>query len=509
MSNETILVNQFNTACLSQYSYYIEINKEAAIIDPVTDYQPYLQILSSNQAKLKFVLNTHINSDYISGSIDLAARTGATLIYGPNASFYINRKLVNSSTMDEELKEFLLNFNIKIRFLEHREKIKLGKIEIELLHTPGHTIESSCFVVIDGNGKSNSAFTGDTLLIGDIGKPDVAIMNTKRDNIYQKDLAIMLYNSLNYLKEIIPGNLVLYPAHSFGYPIAKNLVAGQSTTIETEKKQNKFFGDVSQEEFLELLSEDKVVFPYHYNHISNLNINYQTGNNFEYNLIKQFKPINLENFIKGMDSKQFILLDSRNPFTEVDDGIIPGSTLISLKAPFSIWAGFLLNPDDPIVVIAHDSKEKEAISRLLRIGFRNINGYLEGGFAAYFSKYEEILMKLGLEEKKSQFQPIKLKIIKNQDCINHVYNTRYRILDVRESVEHSAGAFPNSICISLTELKKSCKLLSKDENMYLLCKTGVRASMAYSILLKEGFNSENLFLLEGGLTKLKEKGIKI
>ena len=214
-------------------------------------------------------------------------------------------------------------------------------------------------------------------------------------------------------------------------------------------------------------------------------------------------------FIKHLINKDTVVLDTRHPFSDINDGLIKGSINISIKAPFSIWAGYLLHPDDPIVVIGSENKEKEAISRLLRIGFRNVYGFLEGGIINYVSNYKSVLAELKREDLINDLSLSPLNIIQVKYTNSYVYNSEFKILDVREPSEHQIGYFPNSLLLPLSTLKSKIQELNKNENYYILCKTGVRASMAYSILISLGFDSSKLHILEGGLTKLKEKGIKL
>lgn len=562
--NETIFLNQFNTSCLCHYSYYVESDKEAIVVDPVTDISPYLEQLKTNKAKLKYILNTHVNTDYVTGAYDLAIRTGATLIYGPHMSLKVNNRKVSKSEfervfippkieeLDEEenldnddkennnnnliptteelekplnsineeinysesLNDYLEMFNLHIKILENQEKLKIGKIEIVLLHTPGHSIESSCYLIIDGNGKTNCVFTGDTLLIGDVGRPDMALVYQRQDKYVQKKLAKKLFYSIQLLKQTLPEDLVIYPTHSQGSPVAKHIIKGQSTSMKQELEHNEFVKETSLEGFIERLSNDAYVIPEYFYNIARLNLNFFTGKNFDYRLSFAYKPIQVQELVnKLIDNRtehSVVVLDTRFPFTDFDEGYIPNSYIISLKAPFSIWTGFLLNPSDPIVVVCNQDKEKEAICRLMRIGFNNILGYLDGGFKSYKDKINFICEKMNLkEEDRISLLPMKFNLLKEKEGINYVYNNDKTILDVREKLDHDNGTFPNSILCPLSQLKSNIEELEKYKNkeLYILCNTGIRASMAYSILTQFGF--EKLFVLEGGIKRIKDRGVKV
>lgn len=585
-NNETIFLNQFNTADLSHLSYYLESDKEAIVVDPVTDIQPYIQLLQANKAKLKYILNTHINTDYVTGSYDLAIRTGATLVFGPNCSFKVNNRLVskkelekkitthndffngendnendlekiqgvseltvpgrndnnntvtNTNTVDkfntpdrenektdnkvylmteeiaytDTLAKYLDMFNLKVNFLSHNESFKLGKLTIQLVHTPGHSIESSCFIVLDGNGKTNCVFTGDTLLVGDIGRPDMALVSERPDYVLQIDLAKMLYNSLKLLRSILPDELIIYPTHSYGFSVGRTILNGQSTTLKQELVHNKLFKEMSLEDFLSNLSSENYRVPEYFHHIAKLNLNYFTGKNFDFKLNNFYKPVEVEDLINKVcskDEKSVVILDTRFPFTDLEEGYIPYSYIISLKAPFSIWTGYLLNPSDPIVVVTSEGKERESIARLLRTGFLNIIGYLNGGFKAYNENYERICNKLGLSSE--QLKPWSFEFVKEREGVNYVYNNEQAVLDVREEMEHSKeGVLPNSLTVPLTILSKKISNLNREKNkkcLNILCRTGIRSAMAYSILKQEGF--KNLKVIEGGIGKIKEKGVKL
>jgi hydroxyacylglutathione hydrolase len=584
MSNETIFLNQFNTADLSHLSYYLESDKEAIVVDPVTDIQPYIQLLQANKAKLKYILNTHINTDYVTGSYDLAIRTGATMVFGPNCSFKVNNRLVskkelnkklvvnnelfnennlneteiqgvsdlnmtrndqivitNTNTNDkfnshtpgkennnkqenkvylmteevtynDTLAEYLDMFNLKVNFLNHNENFKLGKLTIQLIHTPGHTIESSCYLILDGNGKANCVFTGDTLLIGDIGRPDMSLVSERPDYVLQKDLAKMLYNSLSLIRSILPEDLTIYPTHSYGSPVGRTILNGQSTTLKQELVHNKLFKEMSIEDFISNLSNESYRVPDYFHHIAKINLNYFTGKNFDFKMNNFYKPVEVEDLITKIfskDEKSVVILDTRFPFTDLEEGYIPYSYIISLKAPFSIWTGYLLNPSDPIVVVTSEGKERESIARLLRTGFLNIIGYLNGGFKAYKEQYEAVCNKYGYYY--DQLKPWSFDYIKEKEGVNYVYNSEQAVLDVREDLEHpKEGYFPNSLSIPLTTLCKKVNHLSREKYkkcLNILCRTGIRSAMAYSILKQEGF--KNLRVIEGGLGKIKEKGVKL
>ena len=550
--SETIFLYQFNSADIGHLSYYLESNKQAIIVDPLSDIAPYIQQASSKQAKIKYILNTNINSDYVSGCFDLAIKTGAKLIFGPDCNFRINSRKVNKEEMEKEiiqkvnvdeetevnnlesikdikinkedekdfkgftedieydqsLKDYLENFNLKISFLNNNDIIQVGNIEIHLLHTPGHTIDSCCYLIVDMNKKSNCIFSGDTILIGDVGRPDMSLVKERGDLVLQHELAEKLYNSIKYLREILPHDLIIYPTKSELSPVSNSILPGQSTTLKQELIHNKFIQEMPLDKFLNLLNEDNYTAPEYFSNITKINISYFTGKNFDYKMQIFSKEVELDSLIYKMNEKEVFIVDARFPFTDFTTGYIPGSLILPIKSPFSIWGGFLINTSSSIVIVSPEGKEKECISRLIRVGFNNILGFLKGGYNNYFNNYKQVCKSLGLNE--TTFSPVPFNLITEKKTIDYVYNTKTVLLDVREQTEKQKDhSFPNSLDFPLTKLKDDYKKIPKNEKIYLICRTGIRASMAYSLLIMKGFKESNLVVLEGGLSKIIDKGVKI
>lgn len=510
--SESIIINQFNTSCLSQYSYYIESQKESLIIDPVNDFKPYTNVINENKSSLKYILNTHTHSDYLSGSVDLASHTGAILVYGPNSFININGILVNEDSIDDVRKD-LLDYNIHIKFMKNNEIISIGKIKIQLIYSPGHTLDSSCFLIVDGNGEQNCFFTGDTILIGDVGYPDQAILSSRKDKVFIKEMSIKLYKSIQNIKSIVSEDIIIYPLHSsigLNSDAVSEKSIQKSTTMKEEKINNKFIKSITEDEFLNLILNKSQSNSDYFKNISNINLNYLSGWTYDYCLKRQFNSLSIKEFLKVVIEDNVTILDTRNPLNDMNDGYIQESYLISIKAVYSQWAGYFLNLNTPIIVISKENKQKEVITRLLKIGFRNIYGYLSDSFRNFTSTYDKVLKETGHEEHINRFKPIKLNVINSGNSINYIYNN-YLIVDVREEEETIEASISNTIKAPLSKFNNKLieSVLDKNKDYYFLCKNGIRSAMGISLLINKGFSHSRLYILEGGMTNLKEKSIRI
>lgn len=555
-----IILNQISTACLSQFSYYLESNKEALVIDPVNEIDAYLESLNKNSASLKYILSTGTKADYINGCFLLANKTGATLVFPSKTIFRYNNILVsydelkkcnieNQSKIENEneneksnherihdenhnenennnqneneihnhiesqneksnelsLIDLLSILNVKVLFLEDQNSIPLGKISVLLIETPGFSIDSCCYLVVDGFKKQNCLFSGNTLMSGDIGRPNEYIINLRGDKIFKSELSEMLYNSIKKLKELISENLVIYSTSAYGSFVGKSIINNKSTTLKDEKVNNKYLKDMSSEDFMRMISEDEYEYPKYFKSIIQKNLEYLSKNQYETCLEESNKPITVEHLMEMMNKKDnFLIIDTRFPFNEVKE-FIPGSILISLKSLFTVWSGALINNLNSIILICKEGNELNVIKRLLRLGIFNIMGFLEGGFESYSASYEEFCKKNNLQVE--DYKPKTFKFISENKTVNYVFNQEYQILDVREKIEQVKNPIANSINIPLTSINDEYKNLSKTQTLYIGCKTGIRSAIAYSILANNGFN--NIYVLEGGFSKISEKGVKI
>ncbi len=464
-STPSFYVQQFNTGCLSEFAYYVESNGEAAIIDPLREVKPYIELAKSRNAKIKYVIETHFHADFVSGHLDLSKATGAKIVYGPEAKAEFN-----------------------LYSAKDNEELPLGNISLKVLHTPGHTMESSCFLLQDENKKPHYIFTGDTLFLGGVGRPDLAV---KAKEVSKEDLAGLLYESLN--KKIMPldDNIIVYPAHGAGSSCGKGISKGTSSTLAEQKKTNYALQPMTKDQFIDVVASDLPTPPKYFFHDAKLNKTNYT--NLDEVLQKNFKPLSVKQ-TKDLVSKGAIIVDCREVKTCLKTGIIPGSTTISLSTPFAIWVGTLLKPESNLIVLTEPGREEEAIIRLARVGFDNCSGFIEGGINEWI-KQNEPLEKIRFLDTQGH-----LDVAAKQG--QHI-----SILDVRNPSEWSVGVYNGSARIPLAELEDRISELKKTDNIHILCKSGIRATIAYSILRRNGF--ENITVIEGGADKLIEKGFKL
>jgi hydroxyacylglutathione hydrolase len=487
-TSDDFYLQQISTSCLAQFSYYLESEGEALIIDPMRDSRNYLKILEERNAKLKYIFETHFHADFVSGHVELANLTGATIIYGPNSSAEFNFH----QAKDEEIFE-------------------IGKIKIKVLHSPGHTLESSCFLLIDSQGKNRCVFTGDTLFLGEVGRPDLASNKFKNEGITEKDLATMLYESIHTKLKPLEDNVIVYPGHGAGSACGKNISSGGSDTLGNQKLTNYVFSqNLNKTEFIENLIQNLTPPPQYFFYSILLN---KTGYNHVNKVLeKSNKKISLEEYEKIISiDKNVITLDTRES-DDVCKGFIPDSISITLKTNYATWTGTLYSPEQKIILVTEKGKEEESITRLTRIGYENILGYLEGGFEAWKQSGREFSIIENLE-----IQDVIQKVV--EDC----KNKKNIILDVREKGEfQSTGVLPNSMLLPLSKFKDSnqddlkkifiqeeeenlSSSLPQNTNIYLLCRSGNRTLIAASILKKLGVKN-NFINLRGGSSILCEKG---
>lgn len=460
-----MFIKQLYTGCLSEAAYYIEDRGEAAIVDPLRDIDVYLELATERKATIKYIFETHFHADFVSGHIDLAKATGATIIYGPDTQT-----------------------SLDVYIAKDGEKFRLGSITIEVLHTPGHTLESSCYLLKDENEKDYCVFTGDTLFVGDVGRPDLA---QKGDDLTMEDLAGMLYESLQ--NKIIPlaGDVIVYPGHGPGSSCGKNLGPYTHSTIEEEKQTNYALKAQSKKDFVHAVTEGLTA-PPHYFPI-NAKINREGYESLDKVLDQSLKPLSVDEVKKAI-ADDIVILDTRNEnlFT---NGFIPGSISIGLEGRFAEWAGSLLSFDQPMVIVTEVGKEKEAIIRLARVGFSNVIGYAEGGFEAWKTSGEQIDMIINVEA--------------DELAMDIPFDENLVVLDVRKPTEFAEGHVKNAVSLPLNEMTRSVNLSDLDEqqNIYVHCQSGYRSIIASSILKREGFH--NIRNVLGGYNKIREqKGIK-
>lgn len=456
-----MFIKQLYTGCLSEAAYYIESNGEAAIIDPLRDIDAYLQLASERKTTIKYIFETHFHADFVSGHIDLAKATGADIIYGPGTE---------------------TKFDVHVA--KDGEKFKIGNLTIETLHTPGHTLESTCYLLKDENGKDHCVFTGDTLFVGDVGRPDLAQKDAK---MTMEDLAGMLYESLQ--KKIIPlaDDVIVFPAHGPGSACGKNLGPDTDSTIGEEKLTNYALRATNKDEFIKSvtdgLDEPPLYFPI------NARINKEGYESLDGILEQGLKPLSIKEVKKAI-KEDVVIVDTRRAeiFT---NGFIPGSVFLGLEGRFAEWAGSLLPFDQPMIIITEPGKEKETIIRLARVGFDKVQGYVEGGFEAWKNAGEETDMIIEVEA--------------DELAMDIPFDDRLVVVDVRKPVEFADGHVKNALNIPLNDMTDPANMaqLEEDQNIYVHCQGGYRSVIATSLLKRQGIH--NLRNVVGGWNKIKEQ----
>ena len=356
----TMFIKQFYTNCLSEAAYYIESEGEVAIIDPLRDIDAYLELANERNAKIKYIFETHFHADFVSGHLDLSKQTGAPIIYGPNAKT-----------------------QYPIHSAKDGEILPLGKINIEVIHTPGHTLESSCYLLKDENNKPHAIFTGDTLFVGDVGRPDLS-----SGNMSTEDLAAIMYNTIQ--SKILPlqDDILVYPAHGPGSSCGKNLGPNTHSTIGEQKQTNYALKPQTKEEFVKAVTTGLQIAPVYF--AINAKINQQGYEEVKKVTLQGTQQLSID-AIKNEVAEGAIILDTRNA-TVFTQGFIPGSISIGLEGRFAEWAGMILPFDQKIVLVTEPGKEEETVIRLSRVGFENMQGCLKGGFEDWQHAGEKIDM---------------------------------------------------------------------------------------------------------------------
>ena len=435
--------------------YYIECNREVAIIDPIREIEAYVEKAKKSGSKIKYIFETHIHADFISGHINLAKKTGAEIIYGPKSETTFNKTIASDY-----------------------EKFKLGNSTIIAIHTPGHTIESTTYLLKDTNEKDHAIFTGDTLFLGDVGRPDLSQIS----DLDNKDLASMLYDSLRNKIMILNDDVIVYPGHGQGTSCGKDLSSETIGTLGDQKKTNYALRDnMTKEEFVkEVLSgllDPPKYFP------SNVELN-KSGYLESQTILKESLNALEANKVEEL-IKDVILLDVRNE-SDFAESHIPGSIFIGLDGRFAPWVGELLEDiKKPIILLAPEGREEEAITRLSRVGFDNIKGYLDGGIKSWIES-----------NKKTN----SIENIKAQDFISLNSKFDLDILDVRSQNEYLNGSVNGSLNIPLINLTENLKKIKPNSKSYLYCKGGYRSMIASSILNSKGMN--NITNIIGGYDKI-------
>ena len=455
-------IKQIYTGCLAQGSYYIKCNGEAAIVDPLREVQQYIDMAEKDGVKIKYIFETHFHADFVSGHVTLAEKTGAEIIYGPTAKTDFNSIIANAG-----------------------QKFKVGKLEIEVLHTPGHTMESSCFLLYDKRGNQHSLFSGDTVFLGDVGRPDLA---QKAVDMTQEDLAGMLYDSIR--EKIMPLNddVIIYPGHGAGSACGKNMSSETIGTIGHEKANNYALrADMTREEFItEVL--DGLLPPLEYFGF-NIQMNKQGYTSIEEVIKNGANLLEPDQFEIAANDTEAVILDVRHQ-SEFVKGFIPRSIFIGLAGGFAPWVGALLvDVKQPLLLVVEDGLEEEAVIRLSRVGFDNVIGILKGGFKSWTDSGKEI-------DKINTIEANKLEVLGSPD-----------VFDVRKTTEFDAGHVESAKSAPLDNLNNYLNEFPNNGDFYIHCAGGYRSVIANSILKKHGIH--NGIDVLGGYKSIAKTNISI
>ncbi len=454
-------VEQLYTGCLAEAAYYIESEGEAVIIDPLRETQPYLDRAAKDGAKIKYVLETHFHADFVSGHLDLAKKTGATIVFGPTAQP-----------------------NFEAHVAKDGEDLKIGKVTIKVLHTPGHTMESSCFLLRDEKGKDVAVFTGDTLFIGDVGRPDLAI----KTNLTREDLAGYLFDSLRNKIMTLADDVKVYPGHGAGSACGKKMAKETESTIGLQKQFNYALrADMTRAEFVKEVTTGLVEPPQYFP--KNAVMNKMGYESFDQVLQRGIHALKVREFITAAEAENAIIIDTRSR-DDFAKGFIPGSVFIGLDGQFASWVGTLVTDlKQPILLVCDPGTEEEAVTRLARVGYDNTIGYLDGGFAAWKADGRDMDM---VENINAEAFALRMKTAKTT------------VLDVRRKSEYDAEHVIGAQNFPLDFINRNMSELRHDVQYLVHCATGYRSLTAISILKKRGF--ENLVNIAGGMTDIKETG---
>ena len=452
-----MFIKQFYTNCLSEAAYYVESEGEVAIIDPLRDIQPYLDLAAERKASITYIFETHFHADFVSGHIDLSHKTGAPIIYGPGA--HTKYKVYNA---------------------KDGEQFQLGKLSIEVLHTPGHTLESSCYLLKNEHGKAEALFTGDTLFVGDVGRPDLS-----SGDLSSEELAGIMYETLQ--DKILPlaDDVVVYPAHGPGSSCGKNLGPNTFSTIGEERKTNYALKPQSKEDFIAAVTNGLTAAPVYF--AINANINQSGYEAIDAVIAKGTTPLSLEHF-KAARAADAWVLDTR-PAALFTKGFIPGSIFIGLEGRFAEWAGMLLPFKSKIILVTETGKEEETVIRLARVGFENVAGYLKGSFETWNNAGETIDLIVDVEA--------------DELMMDIPHDPKLLVVDVRREQEFEEGHLDNALNLPLQDMTDPALLaqFEDDQNLYIHCAGGYRSVIAASLMKKEGIH--NLRNVLGGWNSIR------
>lgn len=449
-------IEQLYTNCLAEAAYYIESDGQAAIIDPLRETEPYILLAQKRGAIIKYVFETHFHADFVSGHIDLSKKVNAPIVYGPNA-----------------------HTEYKVHNAKDGEEFKLGKLTIKVLHTPGHTPESSCFLLFDEDGKPHAIFTGDTLFVGDVGRPDLLDGLMSRE-----ELASMMYDSLTTKIKTLPDDVIVYPAHGPGSACGKNIGKETFSTIGEQKRFNYALKEMSRAEFIAKVTDGILPPPQYF--YEDAKINKRGYDPLETIIGQNSTPLNVAAFQNAVDEGALIL-DTRKA-DDFEKKFIPGSINIGLNGQFAVWVGTLIDITRKLVLVTDPGKETESILRLARVGYENVAGVLEGGIESWTGKSDTVASITA--------QQLKAQLHNDLD-----------ILDVRKPGEWSVAHLKDAKFVPLADFPSILEGLDKNKPYIVHCGGGYRSMTAISIMKNHGF--KNLVNVYGGFGAMQQAGLPV
>ena len=456
-------VEQIYTGCLAQGAYYIQSGKEAAIIDPLREVAPYMERAKKDGVTIKYIFETHFHADFVSGHVDLAKKTGATIVYGPNAETGFEAHIAKDG-----------------------EVLTIGEVQVKVLHTPGHTMESTCYLLLDEEGKETALFSGDTLFIGDVGRPDLAV----KTDLSREDLAAHLYDSLRNKIMPLSDEVIVYPAHGAGSACGKNMSKETSDTLGNQKQNNYALrADMSKEEFIKEVTDGLTIAPQYFPKNALMNKEgYESIDRVYDRGLVALEPNQLEALVNETGA---LVLDTRSPQV-FKDGFIPNAVNIGIDGSFAPWVGALIiDLQQPIVLVTEEGREKEVITRLSRVGYDNVLGYLKGGIKAWKEASKELDTITSISA--AEFAQIKEA------------NADINILDARKPSEYQSEHVIGAENFPLDYINDNLSEIDKSTPYYIHCAGGYRSMIATSILKARGF--ENLVDVAGGFKAIAATNI--
>ncbi|MFY0605375.1 MAG: MBL fold metallo-hydrolase [Cyclobacteriaceae bacterium] len=457
-------IEQIYTGCLAQGAYYVESEGEAAIIDPLRESAPYIKQAEKEGAKIKYIFETHFHADFVSGHVDLANKTGAKIVFGPNAQTEYDIHLAKDS-----------------------EVFELGKIRIKVLHTPGHTMESTTYLLYDESGKEHCIFSGDTLFIGDVGRPDLA----QHGDIDQNALAGFLFDSLRSKIMTLPDDVIVYPAHGAGSACGKNMSKETSDLLGNQKKTNYALrADMTKEEFIKEVTDGLLPPPHYF--AQNVAMNKSGAQGLDEVLKRGNIALDVETFESLSNHEGALVLDTRDP-QEFAEAHIPNSIFIGINGGFAPWVGALI-PDlqQPIIFIAPEGREQEIVTRLSRVGYDNTMGYLAGGLKSWVNAGKEV-------DSVKSIPATELADLNALSSLN--------IVDVRKPSEFDAEHIEGAENYPLDFINEKMLELNRDETYHIHCAGGYRSMIAASIYKSRGYH--NLVDVAGGFKAISNTDIPV